>query len=161
MRTFDEVKKSIKTIMSKGSKWQDDVQTIAVEALAHSVHHREPSLLCMLVDQLPKGAKASAMKAWLESEELVTVNTSNKQSVKWNKAVLDARGADAVEAMSAVIWYSCKPKPADPVYSTEALMKKLQAVVSYAKHGEEAGVAWGSDLIGLIGLIEAKIPADK
>lgn len=159
-RTFAEIKKTIGTVMTSGAAWQSKVQQVAIEALQHSIAHREVSLLCMIYDRFPAGAKASAFQAWLESQGLIAVNKANKVSVKFIKEALDTKAQDAFEEMAKVNWYECKAPKKDPVYSTDALVKKLKAVVAFAKDGEEAGVAWGSNLLNLIHAIEQQIPQE-
>lgn len=157
VRNYAEIKKSIVAVMKSGSAWQSKVQSLALEALEHSIQHREASLLCMIYDQFPTGAKASAFQAWLESQGLIAVNKNNKVTVKLIKEVLDTAAADAFEAMAGVNWYEFKAPKKDPVYSTEALIKKMKALVEYAKEGEANGVAWGSKLHKAIELLESAI----
>lgn len=160
VRTFAEIKKSINQVMTSGASWQTKVQAVAVEALQHSITHREVSLLCMIYDRFPQGAKASAFQAWLESQGLLAVNKNNKVSVKFIKEVLDTKAQDAFEAMVALNWFDCKAPKKDPVYSTEALVKKMKALVAFAKDGEEAGVAWGSTLLNAIHALEVVVESN-
>ena len=57
---------AIALVASSGKKWENDVQVLAMSTMAHSAKHRECSLMNSLVDAMPKGGRANALRAYFD-----------------------------------------------------------------------------------------------
>lgn len=130
MKLYTETKQielAIKSIQARGSKLQKDIHLCAVSCLNHIEKHGDITLLNRLVQALPSGWRANAVKAW--AEDFGRVNWDNTQKA----FVYDKSKASDIEGAIATSPEEYKPeaeyKPMDLAEAIKALVKKAQGRV--------------------------------
>lgn len=123
-----QIELAIKSIQARGSKLQKDIHLCAVSCLNHIEKHGDITLLNRLVQALPGGWRANAIKAWAEA--FGKVNWDNTQKAftydKSKKSDIEGAIATSPEEFKPEAEY----KPMDLAEAIKALIKKAQERVN-------------------------------
>lgn len=103
------INKEIDSIKKAGAKLDARIHVAGVSAIAHVAEHGDIGPINRLYLALPKGARKSAMAAWLMKFAPVVPNdAANAKDAPWAfKRGKDANVAQAIETP----WYDFKPEP--------------------------------------------------
>jgi hypothetical protein len=73
------IKKQITSIQKRGKAWQNDVQICAENIVQHVAQHHETSLINLLLDAMPKGARLNAITSFFDTYAKAVYNEETKR----------------------------------------------------------------------------------
>ncbi len=126
-----DITAQIQNIAKRGKAWQEDVQKCALNIVRHVNQHHEVSLVNQLIEAIPAGARANALREWFCKHGKVEFNEEDQ-------VFLPSRDkAKPIEAALLEKWYNCKPEPAFKAVDLDAAILQLIKRADKALKDEE------------------------
>ena len=126
----EDISKAIKSIKTRGVKWERDVWVAAISAMKNHADHGQPALVNQLMDAMPKSTRKTALQAFIETCGKCTFDETTKLFVHDKEGVYDQ------ELALEKSWVEYKPQPKAKVVDFDADFAKALKVSVVAITGD-------------------------
>lgn len=135
---------AIKSIATRGAKWEKDVQRAAISAMWHHKKHGDTGFINRLIEAMPKSARKNALLAYIETHGGVIWDTEAKQMKHVKGKAFKHAEADAV------MWTAFKPDPEyKPIVAVDAVKRLIGQMEKDMKEVGDASTVTPEMLAGL------------
>lgn len=130
-------KKACEAVKGNGEKLAEKIHSLGLMALEHTAEHGDPVYANMLLENMPKGQKKQALKAWfLRFGKLASVK--DQDQLKYKKIKDYNFGQSKIEAENNPYWTIESEKPAHKILQElDAKQLMILALTRAAKQATE------------------------
>jgi hypothetical protein len=144
---------AIAAVATLGKKWEADVQHIAVSVIAHIEDCGDVTVADTLVAALPKGARSSALKAYLETFSKAVWQEAAPKTKTPAKFIHDKTKVTDMDGALKTTWAAFKPEPPYKPMDLCDLLSKMLARVE-----KDTKTEYDPELVAGIRALAAKPP---
>lgn len=137
-----DIDKAIASIKLRGAKLDKDIHSAACASLNHSAKHNDPTLLCRLVNAMPKSARRNSLVVWALKHGNVMQNDDAKTRELLPLVYAKGKTADIDAAIAEPFWEMKRVAEGGTQWVftdyISNVMKKLETVAADAAHPDHA-----------------------
>jgi hypothetical protein len=162
-KTVEGIRAGIKSVLSRGNKWANDVQAVAVACINHAKEHGDWTLSRELVDGITKvnGVNKSKLGLWFCTFMHADYVENDKGEMMF--AFHEGKGVKDIDVEGAygTNWYDIKPPQKDNSKTLEEVRDAVQKMLATSFKNDKVTEAEGEEVMAVFQrLIEARATAE-
>ena len=151
-KTVEGIRKAIKSVVNRGTSWQNDVQSVALACLEHTKEHGNWTLSVELIDGITqvKGVKHTQLKMYFEAMMCATFDTDGEGKSIFTYDKGHNQNSIDMAMCEAVNWFDFKAPKANNAKNMDELIETFIKNIDKSVKAKKVSDAERDDMINLL-----------